>query len=148
MRNPSQRSCRGTVVALPLEQKQGSASSRLDTVPNPHKFCCSRPSILTLHARTLFLPCPGPFIPCLILSIWDELQLRAQGHKQEMPRQFSGFATLALAFSMTNSSIGYSATFPYPLLAGGGPTVFFGLIVASVACSFISTFSPARIAET
>jgi choline transport protein len=71
----------------------------------------------------------------------DELQLRAQDHKQEMPRKFSGFATLALAFSMTNSWIGYSATFPYPLLAGGGPTVFFGLIVASVACSFISTFS-------
>lgn len=71
----------------------------------------------------------------------DELQLRAQGHKQEMPRQFSGFATLSLAFSMTNSWIGYSATFSYPLLAGGGPTLFFGLIVASAACSFISQFS-------
>lgn len=68
----------------------------------------------------------------------DELQLRAQGHVGELPRQFSFFATLSLAFSITNSWIGYSATFVTPLLAGGGPTVFFGLLVATIACSFIT----------
>ncbi|KAK5057849.1 hypothetical protein LTR84_011850 [Exophiala bonariae] len=68
----------------------------------------------------------------------DEIQLRAQGHVGELPRQFGAFATLSLAFSITNSWIGYSAVFAYPLFAGGGPTVFFGLIVATIACCFIT----------
>ncbi|KAI1622604.1 amino acid/polyamine transporter I [Exophiala viscosa] len=68
----------------------------------------------------------------------DELQLRAQGHVSELPRQFGAFATLSLAFSITNSWVGFSAVFATPLLAGGGPTVFFGLIVATIACSFIT----------
>lgn len=68
----------------------------------------------------------------------DEIQLRAQGHTGELPRQFGAFATISLAFSLTNSWIGYSAVFPTPLLAGGGPTVFFGLIVATFACLFIT----------
>ncbi|KAK5037143.1 hypothetical protein LTR13_004948 [Exophiala sideris] len=67
----------------------------------------------------------------------DELELRAQGHKGELPRQFSTLSTLAIAFLLTSAWIGYSATFPYPLLAGGGPYVFWGLIVATVACSII-----------
>ncbi|KAK5459908.1 hypothetical protein LTS15_004037 [Exophiala xenobiotica] len=68
----------------------------------------------------------------------DELQLRAQGHVSELPRQFGAFATLSLAFSITNSWVGFSAVFATPLLAGGGPTIFFGLIVATIACSFIT----------
>lgn len=32
----------------------------------------------------------------------DEIQLRAQGHVGELPRQFSAFSTLALAFSIVN----------------------------------------------
>lgn len=68
----------------------------------------------------------------------DEIQLRAQGHKGELPRQFSAFAMLAVAFSITNSWIGYSASFITPLFDGGGPTVFWGLIVAAFACSCIS----------
>lgn len=68
----------------------------------------------------------------------DEIQLRAQGHVGELPRQFSAFATVSLAFSITNSWIGYSAVFPTPLFAGGGPTVIFGLLTAMVACSFIN----------
>jgi choline transport protein len=68
----------------------------------------------------------------------DELELRAQGHKGELPRQFSTLSTLAIAFLLTSAWIGYSATFPYPLLAGGGPYVFWGLIVATIACSIIS----------
>ncbi len=68
----------------------------------------------------------------------DELQLRAQGHVGELPRQFGAFATLSLAFSITNSWVGYSAVFATPLFAGGGPTVFFGLSVATIACCFIT----------
>lgn len=56
----------------------------------------------------------------------------------ELPRQFSLFSTLAFGFSMTNSWLGYSATFITPLLLGGSPTVFFGLIAASIASCFIS----------
>ncbi|KAK5193991.1 hypothetical protein LTR92_006331 [Exophiala xenobiotica] len=68
----------------------------------------------------------------------DELELRAQGHKGELPRQFSTLSTLAIAFLLTSAWIGYSATFPYPLLAGGGPYVFWCLIVATIACSIIT----------
>ncbi|KAJ5177646.1 amino acid transporter [Penicillium coprophilum] len=60
-------------------------------------------------------------------------------HKsEELPRQFSLFSTLAFGFSMTNSWLGYSATFITPLLLGGSPTVFFGLIAASIASCFIT----------
>jgi hypothetical protein len=60
-------------------------------------------------------------------------------HKQhELPRQFSLVSTLAFGFSMTNSWLRYSATFITPLLLGGSPTVFFGLIAASIASCFIS----------
>lgn len=76
-------------------------------------------------------------VPQDVLSA-DELELRAQGHKGELPRQFSTLSTLAIAFLLTSAWIGYSATFPYPLLAGGGPYVFWGLLVATVACSIIS----------
>jgi FtsH-binding integral membrane protein len=62
----------------------------------------------------------------------------------ELPRQFSLFSTLAFGFSMTNSWLGYSATFITPLLLGGSPTVFFGLIAASIACCFISRRTVSR----
>lgn len=35
----------------------------------------------------------------------DEIQLRAQGHVGELPRQFSPLSTLALAFSITNRCV-------------------------------------------
>jgi hypothetical protein len=78
----------------------------------------------------------------------DELELRAQGHKGELPRQFSTLSTLAIAFTLTSAWIGYSATFPYPLLAGGGPYVFWGLLVATVACCIISKIRFLWIART
>ncbi|KAI1620189.1 amino acid/polyamine transporter I [Exophiala viscosa] len=68
----------------------------------------------------------------------DEVQLRAQGHVGELPRQFSTFATVAFAFTLTNSWTGWSGTFGTPLIAGGGPAVFFGLVVSAVACTFIT----------
>lgn len=68
------------------------------------------------------------------------------GHDQEeLPRQFSLLSTLALGFSMTNSWLGYSATFITPLLMGGSPAVFFGLVGASIASSFISMSSPSLL---
>lgn len=67
-------------------------------------------------------------------------------HEQhELPRQFSLFSTLAFGFSMTNSWLGYSATFITPLLLGGSPTVFFGLIAASIASCFISRRTVSRL---
>lgn len=68
----------------------------------------------------------------------DDLLLRAQGHHGELPRQFSSLAALSLAFVITNSWLGYCASFAVPLLAGGGPGVFWGVIVAAVACLIIS----------
>ncbi|KIW66328.1 hypothetical protein PV04_05664 [Phialophora macrospora] len=68
----------------------------------------------------------------------EERQLRAQGHTGELPRQFGTLATISLAFTITNSWIGISAVFATPLFAGGGPTVFWGQLVAAVACSFIN----------
>ena len=38
----------------------------------------------------------------------EEIQLRAQGHVGELPRQFWAFSVLALAFSITNSWVGYA----------------------------------------
>ena len=68
----------------------------------------------------------------------DELELRLQGHVGELPRQFGALSSLSLAFTLTNSWIGYSAVIAAPLLSGGGPMVFFGLIVAGIACSIIT----------
>lgn len=68
----------------------------------------------------------------------DELLLRAQGHTGELPRQFGAFATVSLAFSLTNSWLGISAVFYTPLICGGAPSVFYGVAVATVACSFIT----------
>lgn len=68
----------------------------------------------------------------------DELELRAQGHVGQLPRQISMFATLALAFSITNTWIGYSATFVTPLFAGAGVAVICCLVVACFACAVIA----------
>lgn len=68
----------------------------------------------------------------------DERQLKAHQHQNELPRVFSAFSTLSLAFSITNSWIGYSAVFITPLLAAGGPGVLYCLFVVTVACFFIT----------
>ncbi|KAH6691090.1 amino acid permease-domain-containing protein [Leptodontidium sp. MPI-SDFR-AT-0119] len=72
------------------------------------------------------------------MGIAEPQQVRAQGHFGELPRQFSVFATLALAFSITNTWIGYSATFVIPLFAGAGRVVICCLILACVACTIIA----------
>ncbi|KPI43975.1 Choline transport protein [Cyphellophora attinorum] len=68
----------------------------------------------------------------------DELQLRAQGHIGELPRQFTTISLLSFAYSVTNSWIGYSAVFVTPWFAGGPPAVVYCLIAAALACSIIT----------
>ncbi|KAI1628629.1 putative amino acid permease [Exophiala viscosa] len=68
----------------------------------------------------------------------DDLVLRAQGHEPELPRRFSRLSVLSLAFVITNSWVGFAATFGTALLAGGGPGVFWGSIIAFVVCSIIT----------
>jgi choline transport protein len=70
----------------------------------------------------------------------DDAVLHAQGHRSELPRSFSTFSALSLGFVITNSWIGYSATFISPLWTGGGPAVLYGLIVAAIACLIISWY--------
>ncbi|PYI04993.1 amino acid transporter [Aspergillus sclerotiicarbonarius CBS 121057] len=66
--------------------------------------------------------------------------------RAELPRQFTFFSTAALGFSITNSWLAYSGTLSTPLMMGGSPTAFFGLIVASIA-SFIITAGFAELAS-
>jgi hypothetical protein len=68
----------------------------------------------------------------------DELELRAQGHIGELPRQFGVLSTLSLAFTITNSWIAYSAVFAIPLIAGGATCVVWSLVVGFVVCSIIT----------
>lgn len=68
----------------------------------------------------------------------EELELRAQGHTSELPRQFGALSTLSLAFTITNSWIAYSAVFAIPLITGGGPCVIYSLVVGFVVCSIIT----------
>lgn len=70
----------------------------------------------------------------------DELKLRANGHKGELPRQFSRLAALSFAFNICNSWVGESATFTAALRWGGGPAVVFSLLVGSLACVFICEY--------
>jgi choline transport protein len=68
----------------------------------------------------------------------DEIQLRAQGHVGEMPRQFGLLSALSMGFSITNSWTAFAAILATPLHAGGGPSAVYSLLVATVACSFIN----------
>ncbi|KAJ5623185.1 amino acid transporter, partial [Penicillium lividum] len=73
-----------------------------------------------------------------IRTDFDHIKNAPSSDREELPQQFSLFSTLAFGFSMTNSWLGYSATFVTPILLGGSPTVFYGLIAASIACCFIT----------
>ncbi|OAG41368.1 hypothetical protein AYO21_04310 [Fonsecaea monophora] len=68
----------------------------------------------------------------------DAIALLAQGHEEAMPRNFGFWSTLSLAFVITNSWVGYSTTFGVCLVTGNGPTVIFGLLVATIVCSIIT----------
>ncbi|OJJ50750.1 hypothetical protein ASPZODRAFT_54940 [Penicilliopsis zonata CBS 506.65] len=67
------------------------------------------------------------------------VQLREHGEPTELPRRFSSFAMIGLAFSILNSWAGYTAAFTTPLEAGGAPVVFWAPLVASFACLIITT---------
>jgi hypothetical protein len=92
-------------------------------------------------------PKPAQMVPQLDENLSaDEIQLRAQGHVGELPRQFSPLSTLALAFSITNTWVGYAATFVTPLYAGAGPAVFWAPIIAFIA-SLLITLGLAELAS-
>ncbi|KAH9883860.1 putative GABA permease [Xylariomycetidae sp. FL2044] len=76
----------------------------------------------------------------------DEAVLQAQGHKAELRRSFSAISGLSLAFSITNSWIGYSASLAIPALAGGSSAIFFYLIVSTIA-NLIITMGMAELAS-
>lgn len=71
-------------------------------------------------------------------TVADDQESVKPASNHELVQRFSILSTLALGFSMTNSWLGYSATFITPLDMGGSPMVIFGLIVASIACCIIS----------
>lgn len=69
----------------------------------------------------------------------DDAVPQARGQQRELPQQFSASSALSFAYVITNSWVGYSGTFPTALMAGGGPAVFYGVIVAGIVCFIIST---------
>jgi len=80
-------------------------------------------------------------------SNYDELQLQAQGHKQEMPRARFGLLSLfAIAFTMTSSWVGFSTSLGIGLLYGSSASIIYGQIVAALACLMI-TFGLAELAS-
>lgn len=62
----------------------------------------------------------------------------AQGHSQVLRKDFSTLASLGLGFSITNSWIGYAASFGANIIYGGPQSAVFSLIVAAVVQSFIT----------
>ncbi|GIK01579.1 hypothetical protein Aspvir_005617 [Aspergillus viridinutans] len=68
----------------------------------------------------------------------DDALPQAPRQQRELPRQFSATSALSFAYIVTNSWVGYSGTFATALLAGGGPAVFYGVIVAAVVCTIIT----------
>ncbi|KAF5572236.1 choline transporter [Fusarium pseudocircinatum] len=69
-------------------------------------------------------------------SSTDEPQHPVRGHSGDLPQRFSPFATLATAFSITNSWAGVavvSAVLAIPLYAGAGPGALWAPIVSCSA---------------
>ncbi|GIJ87763.1 hypothetical protein Asppvi_006676 [Aspergillus pseudoviridinutans] len=75
--------------------------------------------------------------PASVVAAGDALP-QARGQQMELPQQFSAISALSFAYIVTNSWVGYSGTFATALLAGGGPAVFYGLIVAGIVCTIIT----------
>lgn len=75
----------------------------------------------------------------------DDRQLLAQGHEPELERNFSALSALSLAFSITCSWAGYSASIVLPLLAGGGPAAFYCIVVSTVINLLISKITQCPI---
>lgn len=68
----------------------------------------------------------------------DELQLRAQGHVGQLPRQFSIISLIAFSFSIMNSWIGFVSLLLTTLTMGGPTVAFWGAIVAWAASTVIA----------
>jgi hypothetical protein len=69
---------------------------------------------------------------------YDELQLQAQGHEQDMPRRFSLWTMFAIAFTITSSWVGFSTSVGISLLYGGPAAVVYGQIVGALSCALIT----------
>jgi choline transport protein len=69
---------------------------------------------------------------------YDELQLQAQGHAQDMPRRFSLWSMFAIAFTITCSWVGFSTSLGISLLYGGTASVVYGQIVGALSCAIIT----------
>lgn len=69
---------------------------------------------------------------------YDELQLQAQGHHQDMPRRFSLWSMFAIAFTITSSWVGFSTSVGISLLYGGSAAVVYGQIVGALSCAIIT----------
>ncbi|KAI9149882.1 Choline transport protein [Paramyrothecium foliicola] len=76
----------------------------------------------------------------------DEAQLRANGHTTVMKRQFRWIAALGLAFTITNSWVGYLSNFGQNVIYGGPRSVIIGLLCAFFA-QFTITLGLAEIAS-
>lgn len=76
----------------------------------------------------------------------DDEQLRAQGHQAALERSFSPLAAIGLAFSITNSWVGYLSNFGQNLIYGGPQSVIFGLLVATVV-QWIVTLGLSEVAS-
>lgn len=69
---------------------------------------------------------------------YDELQLQAQGHEQDMPRRFSLWTMFAIAFTITCSWVGFSTSVGISLLYGGPAAVVYGQLVGAASCALIT----------
>ncbi|KAF1949876.1 amino acid transporter [Byssothecium circinans] len=63
----------------------------------------------------------------------DNAILKLNGHEAVLERRFSWVSALGLAFSITNSWVGFLSNFGQNLIYGGPQVVIFGLIVAFFA---------------
>ncbi|BFZ53990.1 hypothetical protein PYCC9005_001021 [Savitreella phatthalungensis] len=68
----------------------------------------------------------------------DEKLLRAQGHKGQLPRQFTLMSLVSLAFGTISSELGVAAGVGVNLTEGGASSMIYGTIVGAVAVGLIT----------
>ena len=79
-------------------------------------------------------------------DLTSDAPLLNQGHRTAMRRSFSPLAALGLAFSITNSWVGYLSCFGQNLVYAGPNSVIFGLLVAA-ATQWVITLGLSEIAS-
>lgn len=83
-----------------------------DTMPDMHPQTHSAPE--KEREDTTMEPCLEPVLSVIEGKVdeIDDAVLHAQGHEAAMERQFNWISALGLAFSVTNSWVGYLASKP------------------------------------